>query len=92
MLDERRFTHEESREVALDTWYYANAVSAQAAMYLCGECAERMGAKWPHGHRATFHPATCPFCQSCRPIACWDDWNWPKAPGLNKIAKSRREV
>jgi len=69
-----------------------NAKTAYAAGYLCGECAEALGGKWPRGHRATFRAATCPICKVCRPIASWDDWDWPKAPEVNEVAKRTREV
>lgn len=92
MLDERRFAHGESIAVAQAVCDRANAAKAKEAAYLCGQCAEDLGAKWPRGHRASFYPATCPFCKNYRPIASWDDWNWPKAPELNKIANLTREV
>jgi len=92
VMDERRFAYEESIAVAQAACDHANAAAARAAGYLCGECAELKGAKWPKGHRATFHSATCPFCKNCRPIASWDDWSWPKAPGHDEIAKMTREA
>jgi len=70
----------------------ANAKKAQAAGYLCGECAELLGGRWPKGHRATFHPATCPLCQVCRPIASWDDWSWPKTPEIDRWANETIEI
>jgi hypothetical protein len=69
-----------------------NARRARQAGYLCGDCAELMGGEWPHAHRATFHVAICQFCKACRPIACWDDWNWPKSWSHNRLANQTREV
>ena len=87
MLDERPLAHEE-----MDALAKANAESAIRAGYLCGQCAENLGGKWPKGHRASFHPAKCPICKDCRPIACWDDWNWPKVPMINAFANVSREM
>lgn len=92
MFDERRFTHEESIAVAQEACDRVNAAAARQAGYLCGDCAELRGGRWPKGHRATFYPATCPLCKRCRPLASWDDWNWPKAPEINKLANAGREI
>lgn len=65
---------------------------AVEAGYLCGECSEMLGGRWPKGHRATFHPATCPICKLCRPLACWSDWEYPAAPKVDRWAKTTREI
>ena len=52
--------------------------------YLCAECAENLGGKWPEGHCATFHSAVCPVCNKEKGLANVGDWNWPdkKARGM----------
>lgn len=69
-----------------------NAASARRAGSLCGECAERFGGRWPRGHRATFYSGECPICKESKCLASWDDWNWPKAKKVDKVAKAIREV
>jgi len=45
--------------------------------YLCGECAEKLGGKWPEGHCATFHVDMCEICGEQKSLANVGDWNWP---------------
>jgi hypothetical protein len=70
---------------------FENAKIAMRAKYMCGDCAENLGGRWPRGHRATFHPAICPICKHTRAVASWDDWNWPKAKAADAHAKRSRE-
>ena len=44
--------------------------------YLCSECAEEHGGKWPEGHCATFHESTCELCGEQKYLCCVSDWNW----------------
>ena len=52
--------------------------------YLCKECAEKLGGKWPKGHAATFHYAKCDVCGEEKALANVGDWDWPdnKARGM----------
>lgn len=77
---------------AIDAVAADNAKTAQRAGYLCGHCAEMLGGRWPRGHRATFHSGECPLCKESKNLASWDDWNWPKAKKVDKVAKAIREV
>lgn len=45
--------------------------------YICSECAEKKGGKWPEGHCATFHHSDCPYCEKPKALANVGDWNWP---------------
>lgn len=68
------------------------AEGARKAGYLCGECAENLGGRWPRGHRATFHGNICPVCLEVKMLASWDDWNWPRAKEIDRAAKALRKA
>jgi len=42
--------------------------------YLCSECAEGMGWRWPEGHMATCHTGKCNVCGKEKVLSCWNDW------------------
>jgi hypothetical protein len=42
--------------------------------YLCSECADELGWRWPEGHCATSHMGTCGVCKEHRSLTCWNDW------------------
>lgn len=45
--------------------------------YICRECAEEKGCKWPYGHVATWHYGECPYCKQKTALCSTGDWNWP---------------
>lgn len=46
--------------------------------YICQPCAIEKGGRWPEGHVATFHPATCPYCMVPNKSLCnIGDFGWP---------------
>lgn len=45
--------------------------------YICGDCAQKHGGKWPEGHVATFHMGMCEYCRATKGLANVGDWNWP---------------
>lgn len=45
--------------------------------YICAECAEKNGGKWPKGHAATMHTDKCDMCGEEKTLANVGDWNWP---------------
>lgn len=57
------------------------AVSHGAEFYLCGQCAEGAGGRWPEGHKATFHGGTCYVCSKKASLCALSDWQWPTGWG-----------
>lgn len=57
--------------------------------YICTDCAKENGATWPEGHVATFHEATCQYCNQWCSICHLSDWNWPKDSPICKITGER---
>jgi hypothetical protein len=45
--------------------------------YLCAECAEAKGLKWPEGHCATSHYDECPYCREIKGLTSVTDWLRP---------------
>lgn len=45
--------------------------------YLCTDCAEKIGGRWPKGHVATIHVGICDSCGEPKALAHHDDWDWP---------------
>jgi hypothetical protein len=44
--------------------------------FICTQCAEERGCKWPPHHVATMHTGICPFCGKEKSLANEGDWNW----------------
>lgn len=47
--------------------------------WMCWECAEKLGGKWPKGHCATVTSGICKYCDDpeLKTIIPWVDFNWP---------------
>ena len=46
--------------------------------YICKDCAEARGGKWPKAHAATWHEGECEYCHtSDKALANVGDWDWP---------------
>ena len=58
-------------------------MKAEDVDYLCSECADKLGWRWPEGHAATFHMGICDVCGFRKSLSCWNDW---LRPGEDKIA------
>ena len=43
---------------------------------ICGDCAAKMGARWPEGHCATIWHGKCSFCGETKACACTTDYQW----------------
>lgn len=43
-------------------------------VYICGECANKMGWKMPSGHCCTTHEDRCDVCKLKKPLACENDY------------------
>jgi len=54
--------------------------------YICAACAHERGGRWPDGHCATFHSATCPYCGVAKSLASIGDWNW-----ADKVRRGMRD-
>lgn len=46
--------------------------------WICSECAEANGGRWPKGHVATFHNGTCGWCNQTAGVTEPRDWCYPK--------------
>ncbi len=57
--------------------------------YICFDCAQAMGAKWPEHHCATCHQGVCPECMLKKSLASVDDWDWPKGTNRPKYGAGR---
>jgi len=55
----------------------SDKVDLDSIGYLCSECANKLGGKWPEGHVATFHFGDCDVCGKNKSLANVGDWNWP---------------
>lgn len=44
--------------------------------YLCGDCADENGGKWPKGHVATFHAGKCNICGKEASLCCATDYDF----------------
>jgi len=42
--------------------------------YLCDDCADSFGWRWPEHHVATFHTGICDVCKQERSLSCENDW------------------
>jgi hypothetical protein len=51
--------------------------------YLCAECADGLGWRWPEGHCATMHTGKCGVCGEEKSLSCWNDW---LVPGEDRMA------
>jgi len=54
----------------------ALADEREEAGYICNDCADKRGGKWPEGHVATFHDGTCGFCGQRAGLCAVDDYDW----------------
>jgi hypothetical protein len=46
--------------------------------WLCSECADAKGGKWPEGHVATVTHGECPYCKTPDvTIIPYVDFDWP---------------
>ena len=46
--------------------------------YICTDCAEERGGRWPEGHAATWHEGECEYCHTPEvALSNIGDWNWP---------------
>lgn len=60
--------------------------------YMCWACAEAKGGVWPKGHCATAHQGTCEYCGTKgTTLIPYVDFNWPKDPDTDKVAKRNRD-
>ena len=50
--------------------------------YLCHQCADDIGWKWPDGHCATAHEGICDVCGEKKCLTCENDW---LKPGQTKL-------
>lgn len=55
----------------------ANPRDVTSPSYICSDCAEHKGGKWPDGHVATCHQAMCGYCNQEKSLAHVTDWRWP---------------
>lgn len=44
--------------------------------YICSECAQAKGGKWPEGHCATAHEGQCDICDNIKVLTARNDWHW----------------
>ena len=45
--------------------------------YICADCAQKNGAKWPKNHIATLHKSICDICGEYKMLSNTSDWDWP---------------
>ena len=45
--------------------------------FICKDCAEKRGGRWPEHHVATCHNDRCAYCGKTKTLANIGDWDWP---------------
>lgn len=44
--------------------------------YICSDCAQARGGRWPEVHCATSHAGNCPYCNTKQTLVSITDWLW----------------
>ena len=60
--------------------------------WMCQKCANEMGGYMEEGHCCTVTQGVCEYCGlNHQFLVPWVDFNWPKKPQVDKIAKANRD-
>lgn len=78
------FTYEngQTEEIRLEKWVTGkkakktSKVVRPKAGYICSDCANSMGGRWPKDHCATSHTSSCNFCHEEKPLVSTSDYLW----------------
>lgn len=59
--------------------------------FMCNDCAESLGGKFPPDHVCTVSYGECPYCLKKAVIIPWVDFDWKDSLKLDKVAKANRD-